>query len=219
MTVLEVTLILVGVVFVIASFFVGEKLSKKDIDRIVSYSESELKVIAEKQLESAEKKIVGTIEGCIDDSIEVTKRAMERETNEKIMAVDEYSNTVLDSMNKTHNEILFLYSMLDDKHKELTELANQLGRFPEKMKQAQSEVLQNLEEAARSIEVKTCESEPSVESLSEPEEAAEEGSHKEMILERYREGMPAVEIAKELGLGSGEVRLVIGLYKEECGAV
>jgi hypothetical protein len=32
------------------------------------------------------------------------------ETNEKIMAISEYSDTVMENMNKTHNEIMFLYN-------------------------------------------------------------------------------------------------------------
>ena len=127
MTALEVTLIIVGIIFVIVSFFIEEKLSQKDIDRIVSLSENELKVIVDRQLRGAEGEIEDSIAESLEETHEATKRAMEKETNEKIMAISEYSDTVLESMNKTHNEILFLYSMLGDKHTELTELAGQLG--------------------------------------------------------------------------------------------
>ena len=54
MTALEVTLVIVGIIFVIVSFFIEEKLSQKDIDRIVSLSENELKVIVDRQLRGAE---------------------------------------------------------------------------------------------------------------------------------------------------------------------
>ena len=40
-------------------------------------------------------------------------------------------------------------------------------------------------------------------------------NHNQKILDMYREGKGAVEIAKELGLGVGEVKLVIGLFREE----
>ena len=52
----------------------------------------------------------------------------------------------------------------------------------------------------------------------ETEERQQEGeqlNHNQMILEKYRDGKSAIEIAKELGLGVGEVRLVIGLFREE----
>jgi len=43
---------------------------------------------------------------------------------------------------------------------------------------------------------------------------AEEGqNNNEKILEMHRQGKSTVAIAKELGLGVGEVKLVIDLYK------
>lgn len=222
MTALEVTLIIVGIIFVIVSFFIEEKLSQKDIDRIVSLSENELKVIVDRQLRGAEGEIEDSIAESLEEAHEATKRAMEKETNEKIMAISEYSDTVLESMNKTHNEILFLYSMLGDKHTELTELAGQLGQFSEKMKNTEDEVLHNLAEAARELEINMSAPEPinQDEAVRQAVEAEEEGNHNDEILERHQAGMSDVEIAKELGLGLGEVKLVIGLYKgEQAGAV
>ena len=222
MTALEVTLVIVGIIFVIVSFFIEEKLTQKDIDRIVSLSENELKVIVERQLRGAEEQIEDSIAESLEEAHEATKRAMEKETNEKIMAISEYSDTVLESMNKTHNEILFLYSMLGDKHTELTELAGQLGQFSEKMKNTEDEVLHNLAEAARELEINMSAPEPinQDEAVRQAVEAEEEGNHNDEILERHQAGMSDVEIAKELGLGLGEVKLVIGLYKgEQAGAV
>ena len=222
MTALEVTLVIVGIIFVIVSFFIEEKLSQKDIDRIVSLSENELKVIVERQLRGAEEQIEDSIAESLEGAHEATKRAMEKETNEKIMAISEYSDTVLESMNKTHNEILFLDSMLGDKHTELTELAGQLGQFSEKMKNTEDEVLHNLAEAARELEINMSAPEPinQDEAVRQAVEAEEEGNHNDEILERHQAGMSDVEIAKELGLGLGEVKLVIGLYKgERAGAV
>ena len=111
MTAVEITLIIVGIIFLLVSFLVQEKLSPKDIESITSLSENELKIIAEKQLKNANDQIEDAITDTVEEKKETTKRELEKETNEKIMAIDEYSNTVLESMNKTHNEILFLYSM------------------------------------------------------------------------------------------------------------
>ena len=134
MTAVEITLIIVGIIFLLVSFLVQEKLSPKDIESITSLSENELKIIAEKQLKNANDQIEDAITDTVEEKKETTKRELEKETNEKIMAIDEYSNTVLESMNKTHNEILFLYSMLNDKHTELTDLAAQLQQFSEQLK-------------------------------------------------------------------------------------
>ena len=47
----------------------------------------------------------------------------------------------------------------------------------------------------------------------EMEDQPEQTNHNEKILALYSQGKSYVEIAKELGLGQGEVRLVVGLYK------
>ena len=129
MTTLEITLILVGIVFLIGSFMVKDKLSKNDLDKIADMSAEELKVITEKEVKHAESAIDGMLNEHIASKTDETKRDLEKETNSKIMAINEYSDTVLDSINKSHNEIMFLYSMLNDKHEELTRLSGNIEKI------------------------------------------------------------------------------------------
>ena len=129
MTTLEITLILVGIVFLIGSFMVKDKLSKNDLDKIADMSAEELKVITEKEIKNAEMAIDGMLDEHIASKTDETKRDLEKETNSKIMAINEYSDTVLDSINKSHNEIMFLYSMLNDKHEELTRLSGNIEKI------------------------------------------------------------------------------------------
>ena len=223
MTAVEITLIIVGIVFLLVSFLVQEKLSPKDIESITNLSENELKIIVEKQLKNANDQVEDAITDVVEDKTETTKRALEKETNEKIMAIDEYSNTVLESMNKTHNEILFLYSMLNDKHTELTDLATQLQQFSEHMKNTENEVLENLALAAQDVRQKVNETKPIDEneailaSLGTDGQEADQDqiNHNDRILLLHQQGFSDVEIARELGLGLGEVKLVIGLFKGE----
>ena len=223
MTAVEITLIIVGIVFLLVSFLVQEKLSPKDIESITNLSENELKIIVEKQLKNANDQVEDAITDVGEDKTETTKRALEKETNEKIMAIDEYSNTVLESMNKTHNEILFLYSMLNDKHTELTDLATQLQQFSEHMKNTENEVLENLALAAQDVRQKVNETKPIDEneailaSLGTDGQEADQDqiNHNDRILMLHQQGFSDVEIARELGLGLGEVKLVIGLFKGE----
>ena len=223
MTAVEITLIIVGIVFLLVSFLVQEKLSPKDIESITNLSENELKIIVEKQLKNANDQVEDAITDVVEDKTETTKRALEKETNEKIMAIDEYSNTVLESMNKTHNEILFLYSMLNDKHTELTDLAAQLQQFSEQMKHTENEVLENLALAAQDVRQKVNETKPIDEnevilaSLGTDAKGTEQDqiNHNDRIRMLHQQGLSDVEIARELGLGLGEVKLVIGLFKGE----
>lgn len=234
MTPLEVILILIGVAFILVSFFVEEKLSHKDLERLTSLSEKEMKVIVERQLKGAESAIDDSISEGVSEAAEAAKRAMEKETNEKIMAINEYSDTVIESMNKTHSEIIFLYNMLNDKHVELTRFADQLRDFSKQVKSSGNEMLYSVAEATKELENNLQRKMPPAvepeeagvferEEVSAPaeveeqrdqrEEREERANHNESILALRDEGVPDVEIARQLGLGLGEVRLVIELYR------
>ena len=231
MTAVEVVLIVIGLIFVLGSFFLKEKLSEKDIAEMSKMSEKELKIIVDKQLKSANTQIEDYVDEAIDATSDKTKRELEKMTNEKIMAISEYSDTVLESINKSHEEIMFLYSMLNDKHSELTNLASELQRFSDHMRTTENEVLERLSEAALEVseKVKAQEAEPIVteeeamqeavyendrkNSAGQSEATSSESNHNIRILELHKQGKTNVEIAKELGLGLGEVKLVLGLFR------
>lgn len=239
MTALEITLIVIGVVFLVGSFFVSDKLSQKDVDQIAKMSEEELRVILDRQLEKAKTEIQNAIETGIDETTEETKRALEKETNDKINGISEYSDTVLESINKSHNEIMFLYSMLNDKHKDLTDLAANLQKLTaslhdveqqmtEKTLRAQARLQQPepiMEKPAKvqkkeipvEKKVKSESIKKAVEVKKKPETDTEinEKNDNDAILRLHAEGKSDVEIAKLLDRGLGEVRLVIGLHRGE----
>ena len=236
----EIVLIIIGVAFLIGSYFIEEKFSEKDIQEISKMSESQLNMVVDKQVKNAKTQVENSVEEIIDESLEVTKRGLEKTTNEKIMAINEYSDTVLETMNKTHNEIMFLYSMLNDKHAELTEFAGALQKYSKANKMQKEEQKMSAEYVSHSEVVysqETLESE-SVSSVKEPSsvfvmrsgkkdkkvrtnqdvEGTQESifiNKNEQILNLHKEGKSDVEIAKALDCGLGEVRLVLGLYKEE----
>ena len=239
MTALEITLIVIGVVFLVGSFFVSDKLSQKDVDQIAKMSEEELRVILDRQLEKAKTEIQNAIETGIDETTEETKRALEKETNDKINGISEYSDTVLESISKSHNEIMFLYSMLNDKHKDLTDLAANLQKLTanlhdveqqmtEKTLRAQARLQQPepiIEKPAKvqkkeipvEKKVKSESIKKAVEVKKKPETDTEinEKNDNDAILRLHAEGKSDVEIAKLLDRGLGEVRLVIGLHRGE----
>lgn len=148
MTGVEIILLLIGAVFMIGSFFVAEKLSTSELNQIARLSENELNNIIGKGLDQAKTKIEDAIENQIDESMDKTDRALEKVTNEKIMAISEYSDTVIGSMNKVHNEIMFLYNMLNDKHTELTGMASDLQRLAADVRNAQENMKQMQQIAA-----------------------------------------------------------------------
>ena len=223
----EIILILIGLVMIGASFYITEKLSQQDIEQISLMSEKELKVIADKHVKSIKNEVETSVNVYLDEALEVTQRGLERETNNKIMAVSEYSDTVLENINKTHNEIMFLYSMLNDKQTEAAELVSDLQRLTKQIRDMDLEgIITKAEANVNSFEpipVQTIESIENVHVINETTNLKEFTdvpdmtpvlSKNEQILLLYKEGKDEVEIAKTLDCGLGEVRLVIGLYNE-----
>lgn len=229
-------LLLIGVVFMIGSFFVTEKLSPSELNQIAELSEEELKRIIDRGLKNAETRIEDAIDEQVDQSSEKVDRSLEKVTNDKIMAISEYSDTVIESMNKTHNEIMFLYSMLNDKHTELTGMAADLQRLAADVRSLEEKAPLTAPQAAPEraaavsavsavtpVPVETADTTgrdtaaapaEQKEEMPETEETKQEGLHAE-ILKLKKLGMTEVQIAKKLGIGIGEVRLVNGLYRGE----
>lgn len=232
----EVILIVIGIVFIGVSFYVTENLSQQDVDNISMMCEEDLRKISEKHVKELNDKIELTIEDILDEALIITQRGLDKETNNKIMAISEYSETVLESINKSHNEITFLYSMLNDKQVEAAQLVSDLQKLTKQIRDM------NLDNAIANVENVTNNTvsyekgfEPMYAPVVEIQEEQtvlnevpysqeyyypyEEGavlSKNEQILLLYREGKNEVEIAKALDCGLGEVRLVLGLYKNEA---
>ena len=251
MTAIEIILIVFGVILMMGSFFVTEKLSQKEVEQISQLSSTELKHILERNMKSAEVRVEELVDDVIDRSMEIADRALEKETNMKINEISEYAETVLESIHKNHNEVMFLYSMLNEKHSELTEEAGKLEKLKRELHSLEEDVgqsmmgtgelLERLEEqaalaqrmvsqaATASAVVPQAAVRPSVaaEPLKEEEldfdleaelldkkEAEMLSNNNRNILNLHEQGFDVREIAKQLGLGVGEVKLVIDLYKE-----
>ena len=247
MTMIEIILLLVGCVFMIGSFFISEKLSSSELNKIAELSEDELKKIIEREVNNAGTQMDEVIEQKIEEAGEQAERAMEKESNEQIMQIHEYSETVMESMKKTHDEIMFLYSMLNDKHTEMTSMTGDLQRLAADIRNlqenlsakagtsirkpvAESHVVQQpvmkqnavVQPMTETIDVQP---EPEVQvnrfqEIQEPEQKTEkpetpQDGSPESIVYLYRKGMTVRDIAKQLGIGVGEVSLIIGLHEKE----
>ncbi|MCR4842450.1 MAG: hypothetical protein K5840_04195 [Eubacterium sp.] len=250
MTGLEIALIVVAVIFVLGSFMITEKLSPGEIDDLSRLSRDELSRIVENSYSDAKEKIGNRIEDELDESVETIRRRMEIESNDTIKQMDEYSKEVMESLHKTHTEVMFLYSMLEDKEEELkksvsnamvllqklneksegfsadasaaapsVEAANQARKSPVPDPEASDKV--SFRQEARTQAKVMAENAPAHKPVpatvpdqsGQAEEPARERASREDILERHRLGLTVIDIARELGLGKGEVQLVIDLYE------
>lgn len=218
MTGVEIVLLFIGVVFMVGSFMVTEKLSTSEVNKISELSENEIDKIVDRSLQKANTRIEDAIELQIEGSIDKVDRALEKETNEKIMAISEYSDTVVESINKTHNEIMFLYSMLNDKHTDLTNLSGELQSLLGEAKKmgenlGRSMTKENFSEAKEEKVPEILEDE--VMEVPTIAEEVENGNHNMDVLKLHKEGYTDVQIAQALDIGIGEVKLVIGLFEGE----
>lgn len=228
MTALQIILLVIGLVFLVGSFFVSEKLSSSDLEEMKKMSQQEIKIILDKELQNADASIEQKIQEKLDDVIEELERKSDKETNDKIMAISEYSDTVLNSMNKSHEEIIFMYDMLNDKQEKTSELTKELQIMESavvQMEQALDDKMEQVQlEMQRQIELSQMKEETSAEPEITIEEALQTqlsgedvmsvaGDNQE-ILSLYKEGMSEVDIAKKLGRGLGEIKLVLGLFSE-----
>lgn len=223
MITVEIILIIIGIIFLIGSFMVKDKLSAKDVENIAQLSEDELKIIVNKQLKKAQSAIETNIEDAIEESKEMTVRAMEKESNEKILSISEFSDTVMESMNKTHNEIMFLYSMLNDKHKDLSEFAGKLQELADRVSKMDLNIEKEVQAQQPVVEpvVMHDEKDENDENDAFATFVAQQQTsnlnvmnNNDSILTLHKRGMMDIDIARELGLGLGEVKLVIDLFEK-----
>lgn len=118
MTALEMCLIAVGIIAIVVSYFISEKNAeermKKAVDELI-LSEETKRTLIKQAKDTVEEALNGMSEE-IEGKAEVQ---LEKLSNEKIMMVKEYTDTVLEEIEKNHHEVMFLYSMLDDKDKDI----------------------------------------------------------------------------------------------------
>ncbi|MBR6665934.1 MAG: hypothetical protein IKL22_09510 [Lachnospiraceae bacterium] len=182
-------------------------------------AKEEVKELVAGQMQEIRQQVDDTVEEAVAYAMEKTERSLERISNEKIMAVSEYSDTVLAEIHKNHQEVMFLYDMLNDKHSNLKQTVTVVEK---KAKEAEAMVKGAVETltptAPKSVEEKTKKTNDvkSKTTTSKSKKIAEKtpNNSNQAILELYKQGMDKVQIARELSMGVGEVELVIGLFKE-----
>ena len=283
MSVLEIVLLIMGIVIFIGSFLIPERKNRSGKEEAV-IDEKKIHDLVEKEVEEAQGKITDIVDETITYAMEKTERSMDRLTNEKMMAVNEYSDTVLSEINKSHQEVVFLYDMLNDKHENLKNTVTEVERTAKEVRQTVKDAEINVKELTAQQEVPqqevpqqpefepfgvsgafvpakvtTVETkkapkksagtakartravlEADRESASKGQETAAKGSEEattekaavpdvavfldktgksgarnsnEKILELHKSGKSNMAIARELGLGIGEVKLVIDLFE------
>lgn len=241
MTGMEMALLILGITIFIASFIVPE-FKKEALEFDVEAGEEKVKELFDAQMKEAKGQLQDVVDETLSYAVEKSERSLERVSNEKITAVSEFSETVLTDIHKNHQEVMFLYDMLHDKQKNLLETAKEADRTSAKAKEAKNELetaaklIQEelIPDKAASKEKEEAEEfellpfqkvkvDVKDEHIKEPAimpfmdkmgtVADETANNNEQILKMRKQGKSSVAIARELGLGVGEVNLVIDLFE------
>ena len=119
MTPMEIALLVIGVIIFALSFFLPEGKTVKS-EKDIQEEQAEIRRLMEQELDGMKLKVNEAADESVDYAVEKAERSLERVSNEKIMAVNEYGQTIIEEINKNHQEVMFLYDMLKDKHTDLT---------------------------------------------------------------------------------------------------
>lgn len=131
--ILGYVLLAIGVAAFVLSFVIP---AKSEDEKAIEFSEDMIKNLVGKEVASAKGQITDIVDETISYAMEKTERSMDRITNEKMMAVNEYSDTVLSEINKNHQEVVFLYDMLNDKHENIKTTVSEVEKTASEVKQA-----------------------------------------------------------------------------------
>ncbi len=118
MSALEIALLIFGLILIIVSFFL--------VDKNQGATENTVPVPDMKQLNVISERAIRDMNTNANKLLESTQDQLEEISNDKIMAVNEYSDQVLAKIDTNHKETVFLYQMLQDKEKELKETVNRI---------------------------------------------------------------------------------------------
>ena len=171
MSATEIILIVIGAVIFLLGYLMPAR--KKDIDEEVQLiSEDEIRKLVAVETEQVQDRIEDIVEETVNYSIEKAERAMERVTNEKIMAINEYSDTVLEEINRNHKEVVFLYDMLNDKHDNLMSTINEATVAADEIRQTVKDAELTATEAADKIDAVLQAADDAADIIKDAEDAA-----------------------------------------------
>lgn len=127
METIEIVLLAAGGIIFILSFLIPDKKGEAS-EQSKELLEEEIADMVSREMESVRGQVDGVVEEAVTYAMEKTERSLERLSNEKIMAVNEYSDTVLAEIHKNHEEAMFLYDMLNSKHDNLKNTVSTVNR-------------------------------------------------------------------------------------------
>lgn len=200
-----IVLIVIGIICVIISIILGITDNKEQADTASYVSDYD----SAKQVSQVSKVIDDIIEKKMQDIEEKTEASLDKISNTKILEMNEYADNVLKEINRNHNEVMFMYDMLNEKDKEIKTTVKSVNAT-----NTQARGMGTVRERL----IKLDETQKAPQRISVDEFPLDDKLDKnQKIMTLYNNGYNDIDIAKRLKLGVGEVRLVIKLYVNAAG--
>lgn len=152
LSVTEIILIAAGILAVILGYLIPNGSGSSEID--FDGANQKINDMVSRAIKNSQGKIDEMLDDCMEEAINKAERAMDRVTNEKMSAISEYSDTVMNDIHKNHDEVVFMYDMLNDKQKNLKNTVSEANRAAKEVKEAEAKRQAELEaEAKRQAEL------------------------------------------------------------------
>lgn len=206
-----ILLIILGLILIFGSFLFVEKAKEDENDSVIKIPEK----LTDEQKEKINKLINDYMDEHIDDKLSDVEAKFSEIVNQKTLALGDYAVSVNEEIERNHSEALFLYSMLSDKQKEIMTTASMVDSYKKEINDFINEnkaIKKDKREEKLAIELEEMKQEEI--NIEETEEEVKSlDANKDIILEMHKSGLSILEIAKNLGLGVGEVKLIVDLYQ------
>lgn len=214
MTAFHVFLVVIGLSIIGISYIISEKITLMNGQK----KENPNNITTDLEIANLKEQINLVIKEEIDLAMFKTKDSLSQISNEKIIAVSEYSDQVLEKINQNHTEVVFLYNMLNEKEEAIKKTFNNNNNINNNnIKTVKKSELNNGSGQRFNNQIEFNENSRKVKDpkLEMTQDIMDQKVKNEQILKLYSEGKSIVEIAKMLEIGQGEIKLVIGLSKGE----
>ncbi|MCR5774987.1 MAG: hypothetical protein K6G42_07880 [Lachnospiraceae bacterium] len=220
MTVIQILLLIAGAVIFALGFILPEGKNDRNYDSAGFRKEYKDKIdeIANAELKDVSRRVRDIVDEEVSLAYDNSARSLEKVTNEKIMAINEYGKTVTDEIERNHKEVVFMYDMLNDKTTDLKNTIRKYENMERSVKETKkpvhkSETTDNIRIPKMFAAPKNGSEKNSVKKSGQDDVAASvvNGNYGREILSLHKQGISDIDIAKKLKIGVGEVRLAISL--------
>lgn len=137
---LEATMIVIGLAAVIISFRISDKKVSNTAEVDMEANMQKFDEVKEELSQKAESILEST-----DDKLSTL-------SNEKIMGMNEYSDQVMDKIEKNHAEVVFLYDMLNEKQEEVKQLVHDIDSLKAEIHNEAAKGYQSIKEQERQLD-------------------------------------------------------------------